>query len=202
MPRQTPIDITEFLSQVVKEHVKEYPFDLEYDLAALTNAAKRINEQDRTYYWMGLQCGTRLVKERNVFLMGSSSYQIWLHYASAASTVRAYRVTVTGMEDGKIMGTVCPIQYAAQVKRVYESARPIATVKLLFPDGYEAELPYHGWADHQVELKEAHGNYHHILFQPASEAELAQILQREHQTQEKEAKEQARPKKARHSPER
>lgn len=202
MPRQAPIDITEFLSQVVKAHVKEYPLDLEYDLAALTNAATEPHEQDRTYYWMGLQCGTRLVKERNVFLMGSTPYKVWLHYASSASTVRAYRVTVTGMEDGKIMGTVCPIQYAAQVKRVYESARPIATVKLTFPDGYETELPYQGWADHKEELKDAHGNYHHILFQPASEAELVQILQREHQTQEKEAKEQAHSKKARHSPER
>lgn len=202
MPKQIPIDITEFLSQVVKEHVKEHPLDLEYDLAALTNAAAEPHEQDRTYYWMGLQCGTRLVKERNVFLMGSTPYKVWLHYASSASTVRAYRVTVTGMEVDKIMGTVCPIQYAAQTKRVYENALPIHTVKLTFQDGYEVKLPYQGWADHQEELKDAHGNYHHILFQPASEAELAQILQREHQTQEKEAKEQARPKKARHSPER
>lgn len=202
MPKQTPIDITEFLSQVVKEHVKECPFDLEYDLAALTNAAAEPHEQDRTFYWMGLQCGTRLVKERNVFLMGSTSYQIWLHYASAASTVRAYRVTVTGMEDGKIMGTVCPIQYAAQVKRVYESAQPIATVKLLFPDGYEAELPYQGWADHKQALQETHGNYQHILFQPASEAELAQVLELEHKAQEMEAEDRVRPKKARHSPER
>lgn len=201
MPKQTPIDITEFLSQVVKEHVKEYPLDLEYDLAALTNAATEPSEQDRTYYWMGLQCGTRLVKERSVFLMGSTPYKVWLHYASNASTVRAYRVTVTGMDGDKIMGTVCPIQYAAQVKRVYESALPITTVKLTFQDSYEAKLPYLGWADHKGSLKEAHGSYR-ILFQPASEDELAQILRREHQTQEKEAKEQARSKKARHSPER
>lgn len=202
MPKQAPIDITEFLSQVVKEHVKEYPLDLEYDLAALTNAANQPSEQDRTYYWMGLQCGTRLVKERNVFLMGSTPYKVWLHYASSASTVRAYRVTVTGMDGDKIMGTVCPIQYAAQVKRVYESARPIATVKLTFPDGYETELPYQGWADHKEELKEAHGNYQHILFQPASEAELAQVLELEHKAQEVEAQDRARPKKARHNPER
>lgn len=202
MPKQTPIDITEFLTKVVKEHVKECPFDLEYDIAALAHTATEIHEQDRTYYWMGLQCGTRLFKERSVFLMGSQSYQIWLHYASSASTIRAYRVTVTGLEDGKLMGYVCPIQYAAQVKRVYESARPIATVKLTFPDGYEAELPYQGWSDHKQALQETHGNYRRILFQPANEDELAQVLQREHQTQDKEAKDRARPAKARHSPER
>lgn len=202
MPKHEQINITEFLSQVVKEHVKECPFDLEYDIAALVHAATEIHEQDRTYYWMGLQCGTRLFKERSVFLMGSQSYQIWLHYASSASTVRAYRVTVTGLEDGKLMGYVCPIQYAAQVKRVYESARPIATVKLTFPDGYEAELPYQGWSDHKQALQETHGNYRRILFQPANEDELAQVLQREHQTQDKEAKDRARPAKARHSPER
>lgn len=202
MPKHEQINITEFLTKVVKEHVKECPFDLEYDIAALAHAATETHEQDRTYYWMGLQCGTRLFKERSVFLMGSQSYQIWLHYASSASTIRAYRVTVTGLEDGKLMGYVCPIRYADQVKRVYENALPISTVKLTFPDGYEAELPYQGWSDHKQALQETHGNYRRILFQSANEDELAQVLQREHQTQDKEAKDRARPAKARHSPER
>lgn len=202
MPKQAQVDVIEFLSKVVNKHVKECPTDFIYDATTLVHAANQPNEQDRTFYWMGLQCGTRMVKERNVFLMGSTPYQVWLHYASSPRSVHAYRVTVTGMDGDKVMGTVCPIQYAAQVKRVYESALPITTVKLTFPDGYEAKLPYQGWADHKEELKEAHGNYHRILFQPASEAELAQVLELEHKAQEMEAEDRARPKKARHSPER
>lgn len=202
MPKQGTVDIVESLGRVVERYVVESPKDFIYDISVLIHAATESNEQDRTFYWLALRCGTRLVKERNVFLMDSQSRQIWLHYADSTKSVRAaYRVTVTGMDGDKIMGSICPIQYATQVKRICETALPIHTIRLAFQDGYTAELPYQGWADHRESLKEAHGGYN-IYFKPASEDELAQVLRREHQIQEKEAKEQTRTKKARHSPER
>lgn len=198
MKNPVPIPVIEFLSHIVQEHVKAYQTDFDYDTVILTKAVQKPAEQDRTFYWMGRECGTWCFKERDVFLCDTEQNRTWLHYAGDTGKIRAYRVTVTGLEDGKVMGIVCPINYAAQIQRIQNSALPIAEIKLIFQDGEQAILPYKGWEEHKRLIEEMYGPYE-IFDMPANEDELSECLRREHQIQSKEAGA-FRSKRVRHEP--
>ncbi len=198
MTKPPSTDVIDFLSQVVQAHVRSYRSDFEYDVAILTGSATKQNEQDRTFYWMGRECGTWCFKERDIFLQGTPANLAWLHYADSTD-IKAYRVTLTGLEGGKVMGSICPIRYAAQVQRVKASALPVRKVKLTFQDGETTILPYQGWEEHKQALEKIYGRYD-IQDMPDSEAELAELLRLEHQTQNREAKHRPPPKKARRDP--
>ena len=90
MEKQT--DILAFLGQVVQENTNAYRSDFVYDTATLTKAIWETGMEDRIFYWMSRPAGTWCVKEREVFLRGTSAHSIWTHYADAPERIRAYRI--------------------------------------------------------------------------------------------------------------
>lgn len=100
------IDVLAFLAQVVEENTTDYRSDFQYDVRMLTQAAQEKDMRDRVFYWMSRPSGTWCVKEREVFLQGSGAHSIWTYYADQPEGIRAYRVTITGMEGRKVMGQV------------------------------------------------------------------------------------------------
>ena len=92
MKNPVPIPVIEFLSRIVQEHVKAYQTDFDYDTVILTKAIQKPAEQDRTFYWMGRECGTWCFKERDVFLCDKADF---LYTAPIAADVqfedRVYR---------------------------------------------------------------------------------------------------------------
>lgn len=130
------IDVLAFLAQVVEENTTGYRSDFQYDVRMLTQAAQEKDMRDRVFYWMSRPSGTWCVKEREVFLQGSGAHSIWTYYADQPEGIRAYRVTITGMEGRKVMGQVIPLDYKTQVRRVQEQAIPATALTLQYESGH------------------------------------------------------------------
>lgn len=110
-------DLAAFLSEIVSENTKHYAEDLQYDIRRLFHAAKKPNMEDKSFYWMSRPNGTWCVKERNVFLQGSSEHSIWMYYGYESEQIRAYRIVVTRHSARRHSGRgkVYPLDYAGQL---------------------------------------------------------------------------------------
>ena len=137
-----PIDVLAFLARVVEENTLRYRSDFQYDVKMLTRAAQEPDMKDREFYWMSRPNGTWCVKEREVFLRGSGAHSIWTFYANQPEDIRAYRVTITGMNGNKVMGRIVPLDYKTQVRRVQELAIPATAITLQYESGHTVTVPY------------------------------------------------------------
>lgn len=160
------IDLLDFLSRVVLENTRAYQSDFEQDVKTLVQAAEESNMENRVFYWMSRPCGTWCVREREVFLQDSEAYHIWTHYEAMPEGIRAYRVVVTGRQDGRIIGDVFPLHYREQVQRVIRSALPIATVEAAYPNGYIARMDFDEWEQCHGRLYERYGRPERIRYAP------------------------------------
>ena len=181
MEKQT--DILAFLGQVVQENTEHYRADFVYDAATLTKAIWETGMENRIFYWMSRPAGTWCVKEREVFLRGTSAHSIWTHYADAPERIRAYRVTVTGQKDGHIMGQIVPLDYPAQVRRVQANALPTARIIVQYEDGHTAAMPFPEHTRSIPTILPDHGGISRVHYEPDSEAELARAIMEEHRWQ-------------------
>lgn len=181
MEKQT--DILKFLGQVVQENTEHYRSDFVYDMAALTKAIWETNMEDRIFYWMSRPAGTWCVKEREVFLRGTSAHSIWTHYADTPEQIRAYRVTVTGRENGHITGQIVPLDYPAQVRRVQANALHTVRIIAQYEDGHTAAMPFPEHTRSIPTILPEHGGISHVRYEPDSEAELARAIMEEHRWQ-------------------
>ena len=167
------IDVLAFLAQVVEENTTGYRSDFQYDVRMLTQAAQEKDMRDRVFYWMSRPNGTWCVKEREVFLQGSGAHSIWTYYADQPEGIRAYRVTITGMEGRKVMGQVIPLDYKTQVRRV----------TLQYESGHTIVVPYDGHRASLNTVRPGHGTIRTVQYEPDNEAELTRIIMVEHRHQ-------------------
>lgn len=177
------IDLLGFLSHVVQENTRAYGEDFDYDVQKITQAAQESNMENRVFYWMSRPCGTWCVKEREVFLRDSEAYHIWTHYEAMPEGIRAYRVVVTGRQDGRIIGDVYPLHYREQVQRVMQAALPIAAVEAAYANGYIARMDFAEWEQCHGQLYKRYGGPVRIRYAPENEAELTKQIMLEHRFQ-------------------
>ena len=78
-------DIFAVLGEIVTNNTKHYQSDFEIDKEILAKAAEEKNVRGREYLWMSRPCGTHCLKEKDVFLKGSSEHHTWTAYAGQAS---------------------------------------------------------------------------------------------------------------------
>ena len=127
---------------------------------------------------MSRPCGTWCVPERETYLQDSRAYKTWTFYADQPNGIKAYRVVVDGVRDGKLAGKVIHLDYAKQVQRVVKSALPIAKVQYRDKDEYFCESSHETFIHRVLRLEK---NIHDIRCVPESEAELQSLLLLEHQ---------------------
>ena len=132
-------DILNFLEKIVQRNTLAYKEDFDVDKEILWNSAQESSLEHRSFLWMSRPCGTWCVPERETYLQDSRAYKTWTFYADQPNGIKAYRVVVDGVRDGKLVGKVVPIDYAKQVQRVVKSALPIAKVQYRDKDEYFCE---------------------------------------------------------------
>ena len=181
MEKQT--DILAFLGRVVQENTHAYRSDFVYDAATLTKAIWETNMEDRVFYWMSRPAGTWCLKEREVFLRGTSAHSIWTHYADTPDGIRAYRVTVEGQRDGHIMGRIVPLDYPVQARRVQARTLPTARIIVQYEDGHTVTMPAPEDMRSISTILPEHGGISRVCYEPDSEAELARAIMEEHRWQ-------------------
>ena len=183
-------DLISALGAVVEKNTVAYKEDFGYDIKTLRAAAKEPKTEDRTFYWVSRPHGTWCVKEREVFLRGTTAHNIWTHYETGNSDFKAYRIVITGEEDGKLLGELYPINYAEQIRRVMAGALPVHHVSGVYADGETFCFPYSEMMQNN-ETKmtiERHGGIERLRYEPENEQELADLIEREHRTQDLAAK--------------
>ena len=177
------VDVLAFLSGIVQQNTQHYQCDFDYDQATLRQAANESDMENRVFYWMSRPNGTWCVKEREVFLRDSEAHTIWTYHEAEANKIKAYRVSVTDEERGKVLGIVYPLNYKEQVQRVKQVALPVVTAQITFESGRTITLPYEEWTGHHISIMDRYGPIERVRYAPENEAELAHILMMEHRIQ-------------------
>ena len=180
---ENTIDLIPFLARVMEANTKTYRSDFSYDVEKLTKAVQEPNMEDRVFYWMSRPTGTWCVKEREVFLRGTDAHTIWTHYADQSEGIKAYRVTVTGQERGRIVGSMVPLDYREQVQRVQSHALTTSTMTIQYESGHTITVPYQENPQQIATILPGHGGIRRIRYAPENEAELACVIMEEHRWQ-------------------
>ena len=180
---ENTIDLIPFLARVMEANTKAYRSDFSYDVEKLTKAVQEPNMEDRVFYWMSRPTGTWCVKEREVFLRGTDAHTIWTNYADQPEGIKAYRVTVTGQERGRIVGSMVPLDYREQVQRVQSHALTASTMTIQYESGHTITVPYQENPQQIATILPGHGGIRRIRYAPENEAELARIIMEEHRWQ-------------------
>ena len=176
-------DILSYLAEVVKQNTRAYAADFDYDAKRLWDSAQETDMERRSFLWMSRPCGTWCVPERETYLQNSRAYKTWTFYADQPNGIKAYRIVVEGIRDGKLAGKVIPIDYAKQVRRVMQSALPVAKIQYRDKDEYFCENSYHAFMNSALPYEDG---IHDIRYVPESEAELTRIMMLEHRMESQE----------------
>lgn len=139
MPKFMEIDLLDNLEKIMKKNTQSYQGDFSYDRKELEEVAAKADTlplRERTYLWMSRRCGTWCLKERRVYLKETAAYNIWTYYGDWRSErILAYAVEVTGLEDGKVIGNLYPLDYREHVEYVRKVSVPVEKVRVVYENG-------------------------------------------------------------------
>ena len=174
------VDILDALGQIMELHTQHFKQDFDLDKELIPKLAISADPEDRHLLWMSRPCGTYTLRERETYLDGSYENSVWkYYYEQSKDPVLAYALSIKGIQDGKVMGNIYPLDYPAHVERVKLLTCPIEKVTVTFEDGAVVTLPYQTRRQFINELSPEHGTPKFMRYEPESERELAMILKRE-----------------------
>lgn len=174
------VDILDALGQIMELHTQHFKQDFDLDKELIPKLALSADPEDRRLLWMSRPCGTYTLRERETYLDGSYENSVWKYYhEQSKDPVLAYALSIKGIQDGKVMGNIYPLDYPAHVERVKLLTCPIEKVTVTFEDGAVVTLPYQTRRQFINELSPKHGTPKFMRYEPESEQELAMILKRE-----------------------
>lgn len=175
------VDVLDFLGQVVELHTQHYKDDFELDKELIQNLAACGSQKDEQLLWMSRTCGTYCLWERDVYLQDSHEHKVWRFYhEQTKNSILAYALRLDGIQDGKVIGSIWPLDYHAHVERVIQLSCPIEKVSVLFQDGTQMVFLYESYRQQMNRFKGEHGTPKCVTWIPESEHELTTILRREH----------------------
>lgn len=106
------VDILDFLGQVVELHTQHYKEDFDVDKELIQKVALSGEPEERRLLWMSRPCGTYCLSEREVYLQESNENKVWMFYHEQTNDpILAYALTLDGLQDGKVTGTIYPLDY-------------------------------------------------------------------------------------------
>lgn len=174
------VDILDALGQIMELHTQHFKQDFDLDKELIPKLAVSADPEDKRLLWMSRPCGTYTLRERETYLDGSYENSVWKYYhEQSKDPVLAYALSIKGIQDGKVMGNIYPLDYPAHVERVKLLTCPIEKVTVTFEDGAVVTLPYQTRRQFINELSPEHGTPKFMRYEPESEQELAMILKRE-----------------------
>ena len=144
MPEQSRfenVDLFASLEAIMKQNTAFYQSDFDIDRDILTRAAKSKNPEDKIYLWFSRPSGTHCLRERDVFLRGTREHNTFRFYhEQTKERVLAYAVVLSGMESGKVKGSIYELDYAAKAELAIQTALRTDNNRLIYEKG-SRELP-------------------------------------------------------------
>lgn len=135
------VAICDCLKAVVKDTVKHYARDYKIDEARIKQAAKEVAKtgKPQTFLWFARECGTYMGLESEVIKRNTPAYMAYKYYneqeTSESKTIKAYLVTVTGIDGKTPIGTACPLNYAKECDRIRRLAVPANNMAIDYDKG-------------------------------------------------------------------
>ena len=111
-----------------------------------------------------------------MFIRGSSAHNIWTYYADEPEGIVAYRVNVIEEKDGIVVGTVHPLNYREQVRRVLTHAIPATLVTLRYESGLTVTVPFADYPRNLPIIRPQNGGIQSVRFEVQDEAALEAAL--------------------------
>lgn len=132
----TMIPILPELKSAMKQVTKQYQSDFDLDTKVIQKAAKeaKADGKPQTFLWFCRESGTYIARESNAYLKESPMYISYHYYADQqrreAKGIKAYVVTVTGLDGRKPLGFATPIDYFKECERQKRYAVPANRIAL------------------------------------------------------------------------
>ena len=135
------VDELASLQQIMQQNTAAFQNDFDIDKKILTQAAKSKNAEDKVYLWFSRPNGTHCLRERDVFLRGTREHNTFRFYhEQTKERVLAYAVVLSGMESGKVKGSIYELDYAAKAELAIQTALRTDNNRLIYENG-SRELP-------------------------------------------------------------
>ncbi len=134
------IDLQKALDDIARNNTA---WHLENDLGISIGQMKRTAQMDdpteKTLIWISYPAGIDCYSERDVFLKDTRGFNGVQYHANGANHERklAYAVEVTGVQEGKLMGSLFEIDLQAYGAFVRENALSYQTMRLFLTDAYD-----------------------------------------------------------------
>ena len=176
MRKYENVDIIASLGAVLELHTEHYKSDYQYDVKMFMEAAKHPTPENTNLLWLSRRCGTECFPERNVYLKGSYAHHSWTYYATTGDSVLAYAVEITGLQDGKVMGTLYELDYRQYAAKLVQTALPVHCVSVKFEDGTEGRYSFEEHNRKIYDLCSQHGAVKTRHWEPENEDALQRLL--------------------------
>ena len=135
------VDVLASLQQIMQQNTAAFQNDFDIDKKILTQAAKSKNAEDKVYLWFSRPNGTHCLRERDVFLRGTREHNTFRFYhEQTKERVLAYAVVLSGMESGKVKGSIYELDYATKAELAIQTALRTDNNRLIYENG-SRELP-------------------------------------------------------------
>lgn len=135
------VDVLASLQQIMQQNTAAFQNDFDIDKKILTRAAKSKNAEDKVYLWFSRPNGTHCLRERDVFLRGTREHNTFRFYhEQTKERVLAYAVVLSGMESGKVKGSIYELDYAVKAELAIQTALRTDNNRLIYENG-SRELP-------------------------------------------------------------
>ena len=131
------VDVLASLQQIMQQNTAAFQNDFDIDKKILTQAAKSKNAEDKVYLWFSRPNGTHCLRERDVFLRGTREHNTFRFYhEQTKERVLAYAVVLSGMESGKVKGSIYELDYAAKAELAIQTALRTDNNRLIYEKGH------------------------------------------------------------------
>lgn len=177
------IDLIDALRRITDIHTQNYKEDFDIDRKLIRELAVSGSPADKNLLWLSRPNGTNLMREREVYIRGTTENATWQHYhEQSGDPILAYHVEITGEKDGVVMGNLTEVDYAAHAKRLADLTVTIEKVAVTFDEDSTYYLPFKNYRAEmgRIILDGEHNKITSVAYLPESERELSMILHREH----------------------
>jgi hypothetical protein len=194
------VDIVAALGAIVELNTEHYKSDFKYDIKQFKEAAKNIDGENNRFLWLSRPSGTQCYSERDVYIKDTTAFNTWNYYATITGKdtpfsnvivndrVLTYAVEVKGIENGRIKGDLCELDYRNHVKQLNRVALPLHTVTATYKDGATFTLPPKEHEEKHMQRHHQHGQLQTLVYNSKNADSLQAVLKSEREQREKAAR--------------
>lgn len=134
------ISVCDYLKLIVKSTVKYHTEDFKMDKTIFKRYAKEAQETGKPVpmLWFCRTSGTYPCLEEDAYKVGTSMNDTFRYYDEnnyEVESIKAFLVTLTGMEGQKPIGCITPINYKGECDRIRRYAVPSHNVEVIYKNG-------------------------------------------------------------------